>query len=79
MSTQQTHKRNYMHTFFNNKTNNNMFPTETLSFQASQPIRSSKDILVSTDTIKHFLGKIEERYSFRRKPESQQENKTSPE
>ena len=47
-----------------------MLPMEALSFQASQPIRSGKDILVSIDTIKCFLGKIGERDSFKKKPDS---------
>ena len=51
----------------------------TLLFQVSQPIRSSKDMLVSIDTInKCFLGKIGERYSFK-KPESQHDNTSSSE
>ena len=37
-----------------------MFPMGNLSFQASQPIRLSKDMSVSIDTIKHFWGKIGE-------------------
>ena len=56
-----------------------MFSMETLSFQMSQPIRSSKDILVSIDTIKHSLGKRGERYSFKKKSESKQESTTSSE
>ena len=32
------------------------FQLYTLSFQVSQPIRSGKDMLVSIDTIKCFLG-----------------------
>ena len=51
----------------------------TLSFQMSQPIRSSKDISVSIDTMQCFLAKIGERYSFMQKPESQQESTTSAE
>ena len=34
-----------------------MFPVETVSFQAYQPIRSGKDMSVSTDTIKCFWEK----------------------
>ena len=56
MTTQQAHKTNYTDTFGNNKTSNNMFPMETLLFQASQPVRSNKDMSVSIDTIKCFLG-----------------------
>ena len=63
---------NYTDKFHNNKSN--MFPMGTLSFQASQPIRSGNDMLVSIDTIKCFLGKIGERYSFKKKPDSQIEN-----
>ena len=52
---------------------------DTLSFQASQPIISSKDILVSNDTIKPFLGHIGERYSFKKKSKNQHEKTTSSE
>ena len=45
-----------MDMFHNNKPNNNMFPMVYLSFQASQPIRSSKDMLVNIYMIKCFLG-----------------------
>ena len=55
-----------------------MFPMGTLLFQASQPDRSGKDMLVSIDTIKCFLDKIGERYSFNKKPDSQVEKKMSP-
>ena len=48
----------------------------TLLFQVSQLIRSIKDMLVSIDAIKHFLGKIGDRYSFKKKLESQHENTT---
>ena len=54
-----------MDTFCNNK-NTHWFPAGTLSFQASQPIRSGKDISVSIDTIKWFLGKIGEKHSFKK-------------
>ena len=50
-----------------------MFPMGTLSFQASQPIRSGKH------TIKCFLAKIGERYSFKKKQDSQIKQKTSTE
>ena len=56
-----------------------MFQIGTLSFQVSQPIRSSKDKLVSTDIIKCVLGKIGDRYSFIKKPDSQVEKKNSTE
>ena len=51
-----------------------MFPMGTLSFQASQPIGSSKDMSVSIDT----TWTKWERYSFK-KPESQHQNTTSSE
>ena len=54
-----------------------MFPTGTLSFQASQPIQTGNDMSVSTDTIKWFLGKISERYSFKKKSDSQHEKTNS--
>ena len=56
-----------------------MFPTGTLSFQVLQPIRSTKDTSASIDTITQVLGKIGDRYSFKKKPESQHENTTSSE
>ena len=58
MTTQQTHKSNYTYKF-HNKTNNSMFSAGTLSFQGSLSIRSSKHLLVSIDTIKHFWAKEE--------------------
>ena len=74
--TTQKHKKNNYANRFHNKTSNNTFPMGTLSFQTSQPIRSSKDMSVSPDTIKCFLSKIEERYSFKKKMESQHEDTT---
>ena len=67
---QQMQKCNCTNKFGNNKTSKNMFPMGTLSFQISQLIRSSKDILVHIDSIKCFLGKLGESYSFKRKPET---------
>ena len=49
----------------------------TLLFQTSQLIRSSKNILVNIDTIKYFLDKIGERYSFKKKLETQHDSATS--
>ena len=43
----------------------------------SKPVRSGKDMAVSIDTIKYFLGKMEKRYSFKEKSDSQQENPIS--
>ena len=78
-STQQTHKNNnYTDKFHNNK-NNHMFLTGTHSFQASQPVRSGQDMLVSIDTVKCFLCKIGEKYRFKKKLESEHEKTTSPE
>ena len=54
-----------------------MFPMRTLSFQVSQPIKSSKNMSVNIDIIKHFLGKIGERYNLKKKADSQHENITS--
>ena len=51
-----------------------MLPTATLLFQASQPIRSCKDMLVSIKTIKDFLGKLGEKYSLQRQPEVQHDS-----
>ena len=34
---------------------------------------------VSIDIVKHFVGKIEEKYSFKKKPESKHESTTSSE
>ena len=56
-----------------------MFPKETLSFEVSKPIRSSKDMSISTDTIKYFLDEIGERNSFKKMPKSYCENKASSE
>ena len=80
MPTQQTHKgNNYTDRFHNNKKNSNLFPVGTLSFQASEPIRSGKDMLLSIDTIKFFFSKIGERYSIKRKLGSQVKNNISTE
>ena len=49
------------------------------SFQASHPVKSSKDMLVSIDTIKHFLSKLGEQYSFQKKPETQHDSASSSE
>ena len=51
-ATQQTQKCGHTDHFHNNKTSKHMFPTGTLSFQASQAIGPGKDVLVSIDTIK---------------------------
>ena len=48
-----------------------MFPRENTVVPGIQPIRSGKDMLVSIDTIKHFLGKLREKYNFKKKPETQ--------
>ena len=55
-----------------------MFLTGSLSFQASQPIRSSDDMSVSVHTIKCVIGKIGDKCSFKRKSNNQ-ENQKSPE
>ena len=56
-----------------------MLPTGNLSFQMSQPIRSSNDMSVPTDTIKCFLGQMGEKYSFKKKSNSQHEIPKLPE
>ena len=76
-TTQQMQKSNYTNKSQNNKTSNNMFLMGTLSFQMSKPIRSSKDMSVSIDTIKCSFCKIAQRYRFKKKSESQHEDKTS--
>ena len=55
-----------------------MFLTGTLSFHSSKPIRPGDNMLVSIDTIKSFIGKIGEKYSFKKKS-SKKENPKSPE
>ena len=75
-TTQQAQKNNFGNEFHNNKTSNNMFSMETLSFQTSKPIKSSKDMLVSIDTTKCFWEKYE-RYSFKEKMKSQHEDTVS--
>ena len=62
-------KHNYKNKFGNSKTSKYMFPTGTLLFHISQMIRSVKDISVSIESIKCFLGMLGERYSFKKKPE----------
>ena len=53
---QQNYKgNNYTNKFCDNK--GNMFLKGTMSFQASQQIRPSDDILVNIDSIKCFIGK----------------------
>ena len=56
-ATEKTQKHSHTDNFHNNKTSNHMFPTGTLSFQASQIVRSGKDVLVSMAAMKHILGK----------------------
>ena len=48
---------NYKHEFFDNKSSSNMFPTGTLSFQATQQIRSGDEMSLNIDIIKCFLIK----------------------
>ena len=40
------------------------FPTGTKSFQASQQIKAGDDISLSVNTVKHFVSKIDERFTF---------------
>ena len=56
-----------------------MIPTGTLSFQASQPFRSSNDVSIRIDTIKSFLGKLGQKYSFKKESDSHHENPISTE
>ena len=44
--------------------------TGTISFQALQQIKVVDDILLSVNTIKHFLGKIAERCTLQKKSNS---------
>ena len=69
----------YMDTFCYNRTSNAIFPMGILSFQVSQPIRSGKDVSVSIDTIKNFLGKLGERDSLQKKLETQHDSAPSSE
>ena len=74
-SIQQMQKHNYANKFDNNKKRSkNMFPVGTLSFQVLQPIRSGKNMSWSIITIKCFLGKLGEKYSFKKKLESQHDS-----
>ena len=67
-STRQIYKRvNNLHKFHDNRSNDNMFHTGTLSFQASQQIKSADDISFSINTTKHFLCKIAKIYSLKKK------------
>ena len=72
-------QRKQLHKFHNNKSNDKMFPSGTLSFKASQPIRSSNNMLVSIGTIQHILGKTAERYSFKKKSDGQHDETISTE
>ena len=65
--TQLNHNGNNYKDNFCNSRKNNMFPTGTLSFQASHPIKSGNDFSVSIDAIKHFGGKPGQNYSFKKK------------
>ena len=78
-ATQQLHKCNCTNKFDNNKTSKNMFPTGTLLCQASHPITSGKDMSASIDIIKHFLGKLGEKYSFKKKLHTQHDSTPSAE
>ena len=52
-------------------------PNRNTVVQVSQPIRSGKDILVSIHTIKHFLGKLREKFSLQKKLETQHDSAPS--
>ena len=56
-----------------------MFPSGTLSFQASQEIRSGKDISLNINTTKFFLGKIGEQYNLKMKTHNTPEDSKSME
>ena len=66
-STRQNCKRMEIPQKFHDHRNNNTLPTGTLSFQASQQIKSGNDISFSINTIKCFLGKLCEKYSLKKK------------
>ena len=51
----------------------------TISIQTSQPIGSGNDMSVSNDPIKCFSGRVGERYSFKKKLDSQHRKTTSSE
>ena len=53
-----------------------MFSTGTLSFQESQQIRPGDNMSLSIDTIKCFIAKIQEKYSLKKKSNSQENSKS---
>ena len=66
-TTQQNYKvNNTTNKFHDNKSNSNMLPTGTLSFQKSQPIRPGDNMSVGIDTNKCFIGKQEKSIVSRR-------------
>ena len=50
-----------------NNHNNSEFPTGNLSFQASQKIGPDDEIALSVSTIKHFYGRVGEKYTLQKK------------
>ena len=50
----------------------------TLSFQASHKIESNDDISLSINSIKCFLGKMDEKYSLKKKPDKPPKDLKSP-
>ena len=51
-----------------------MFPTGTLLFQSSQPIQSGNNLLLSIDAMEWCLEKLGQKYSFKKKSDTQHEN-----
>ena len=46
---------------------NGLFPTGTVSFQATKQVKQSDDISSTVKMMKHFLGKLGENYTLQKK------------
>ena len=57
---QKYKKIDISHKVHQNNHKSGQFPIGTIVFQASQQIKVADDILLSVNTIKHFLGNISE-------------------
>ena len=60
-------KTNNSHKFHQNNCNSGQFPAGNLSFQASQQIKPGDHISLSVSIMKHFTGRIGEKYTLQKK------------
>ena len=71
LSARQNYKRiNNPQNVCDNRSNNDIYSTGTLSFQALQQIKYDHGISVSINIIKHFHGKISEKYNLKKETDN---------